>query len=147
MPKKVEIELSGLDLKTTATILEVEEPEVSKLLWDELATPLEMICHHSQATGQNFLGKARPPRHPVKSLTYRNQVKICDKKPGDISYMVGRLGINVTYGLVTEEAIAPGPVAKAENLKELQKIGKKIWESYHEHTQLKLVMRRKESRT
>lgn len=144
MSKQIEIELPSLGLEATATLLENEEPELSKLLWEDLDTSLEMICHHSQATGKHFIGRARPPGNPVKRMESKRKIRVCDRKAGDIAYEGGRLGISITYGPVTEKAMTSGPVAKADNIEDIERIGKAIWESYIFHVPLKLVARRRE---
>jgi hypothetical protein len=144
MVRKIEIELFDTTFKAIATLLEKAEPELSNLLWKDLDTPLEMMCHHSQATGQRFSGRARPPKNPVRLVESRRKMRMCDCEPGDITYRGNRLGIDVTYGPVTEEALTSGPAAKADNIEDLKEIGKAIWESYLNHRAVRLTLSRKE---
>jgi hypothetical protein len=148
--KKIELEWPSIKTRITATLLETEEPELTRLLWENLAEPLKLFCRHPVSTGKEFSAAARPPRHPVKTGTALGRTKrmFCEITPGSINYSVhgGYGGLSCYYGPCTEPITVSGAVvAKVpdEQLPLLRKAGETVWNHYYRlHTPITMTARR-----
>ena len=138
MVKKIELEWPSEEIKVTATLLEEEEPDLVNLLWKNLKAPLKLFCRHPVSTGEEFSAAARPPRHPVKTGVElgRNKRMFCEIPPGSINYSVhgGYGGLSCYYGHCTEPITVSGAVVgkvSADQMSELRKAGKAVWNAYY----------------
>lgn len=114
--RSITIEFPSLGTKLNATLLEKDEPELCDMFWTDLSTPQKMFVHHPLSTGGLFIGKGRPPKHPVKVGTQRAPIGrkkwlITRLEPGMIAYAGGNT-MRIVYGYPTEALPAHGsPVA------------------------------------
>jgi len=133
--KKIQLEFPTIDTTLTATLLEKEEPELTELLWKNLAKPVKLFCRHPVSTGQEFSAAARPPRHPVKTGTALNY-----------SVHGGYGGISLYYGPCTEPITVSGAVVakiQPEDMLNLIKVGETVWNHYYLlHTPITMTARR-----
>lgn len=153
MDRKIIFEVQDLGIKFAATMLDKEEPEMCDAFWKRLKEPLKMYCRHTLSTGERFLCEPRPPRHPVKSGSQykpigRKQFMLCELEPGTIIYTGRRL--EFAYGNnITEPAPSGGTVIAVvdkENIDDLIKLGKAIWNSmYMTHKLLIIEAKREEN--
>jgi hypothetical protein len=152
MTHKILLEWPSEEITITATLLEDEEPELCKLLWENLEKPLRLFCRHPVSTGKEFSAAARPSRHPVKTgvVMGRNKRMFCEIPPGSINYSIhgGYGGLSCYYGPCTEPITVNGAVvAKVDEdeMPMLRKAGEAVWSHYYmKHTPITMIARRKE---
>ena len=150
MTRKITLEWPSINIQVTATLLETEEPELTELLWENLAKPLKLFCRHPVSTGEEFSAAARPPRHPVKTGTALGRTKrmFCEIPPGSINYSVhgGYGGLSCYYGPCTEPITVSGAVVakvQPEDMPKLIKAGETVWNHYYIlHTPITMTARR-----
>lgn len=134
MAKKIKLEWPAIETTVVATMLDQEEPEWCKILWEKLKNPMKTYCSHTLSTGQIFIGFPRPTKHPEKVGSQRAPVGrkiilLSRLEPGMISYGGG--GIRVCYGTATEPLPAGGPVVARVNeeyMRDLVRAGRFVWE-------------------
>ncbi len=153
MGKMIEIEWPEIQVSVRASLLEEEEPELCKILWENLENPMKLFCRHPVSTGEEFSGGSRPPRHPVQSGTQaqplgRKQWLFTRIPPGSIVYAIfgGYGGLGLIYGPCTEPLPARGSVVGKvveEDLGDMLKAGKAVWNAqYRTHKPIFMVARR-----
>jgi hypothetical protein len=147
MDKIILIEFPFRETGIPATLLVRDEPEVCQIVWDFLAHPVKMICHHTLSTGDFFHGCGRPPKHPVATGSQaaplgKKPVLLCRLKPGSIVYSGGH-DIAIAYGApLTEPLEARGPVVASVSdvyLGELFAAGREIWKAQFITHQLQTI--------
>ncbi|MEL7564534.1 MAG: hypothetical protein AAGU27_06585 [Dehalobacterium sp.] len=152
MCRKLEIEFSEAGITVSAALLEKEEPELSKVLWNDLEKPVKFACYNTLSTGCLFIGKARPPKSPVKTGTQavpvgKKQILLCDMTPGEIVYT--GLDLWACYGPETEPLVPGGSVVVKvddEDIDAFIEAGKFIWNAQQiTHKLATMIVRRKES--
>ncbi|MFX1534782.1 MAG: hypothetical protein ACFFDI_11215 [Promethearchaeota archaeon] len=150
--KKIEINWPDADITVSASLQEEEEPELCKLLWDDLKQPLKTVSHHVLSTGNVILGMGRPPKHPTASGTQRQPVGrkkwlFTQIEPGMIVYS-GANHIWFNYGYLTEALPIHGSVvAKVdeEDYDDYVKACNVCWNAqYITHNPVIIMVRRKE---
>ena len=148
--KKIQLIFPNIDTTLTATLLEKEEPELTKLLWKNIEKPVKLFCRHPVSTGQEFSAATRPPRHPVKTGSHlgRHKRMFCEIPVGSVNYSVhgGYGGLSLYYGPCTEPITVSGAVvAKIPETQypELQKAGETVWNHYYRlHKPITMTARR-----
>lgn len=152
MTRKVKIEFPEVGITVTASLLEKEEPESSELLWKYLEKPVRAACYNTLSTGCLFIGKAKPPKEPIKIGTQANPVGrklklLCDMIPGEI--MFTGMDFWCCYGPETEPLLGGGSVVivvDPEDLDNYIKAGKYIWHCQQiTHTLATMTVSRKEN--
>ncbi|MBX3598575.1 MAG: hypothetical protein KF874_13475 [Rhizobiaceae bacterium] len=156
MVKRILIEWEGFDKKVPAVLLEDEEPEICKEVWEALETSWKMWPWHTTSTGDFYSAQARPPRHPValgSQATPRmgkggRPLFLCDLKPGSLAYP-GGLQISFAYGDDNTEPLpAKGPVfarVPDEYLKDFYEAGRHVWNAqYRTHKLVTINVSREE---
>ena len=155
MTRKIWIKWPEIDVEVNATLLEEDEPELCETLWENLETPLRMICRHPVSTGEEFSGEGRPPRNPVSSGTQaeplgRKQWLLTRIEPGSVVYAIfgGYGGMSLFYGPCTEPLPARGSVVgKVDegDMDNLLKAGRAVWNAqYMTHRPMIMVAGRRE---
>ena len=150
MTRQIELEWPSINTKITATLLDDEEPELTQLLWENLAEPLKLFCRHPVSTGEEFSAAARPPRHPVKTGVSlgRHKRMFCEIPLGSINYSVhgGYGGLSCYYGPCTEPITVSGAVVakvSQDQIPLLRKAGETVWDHYYmKHTPILMTARR-----
>ncbi|CAH1668783.1 hypothetical protein [Chelatococcus asaccharovorans] len=104
--------------------------------------PLRMAVDHTMSTGDYFLSRGRPPRHPVQAGSQATPfggvpVLLSRLKAGDVLYSGGN-DMSFAYGPhITEPLVARGPVlarVPVEQLDAFWTFGRDVWEaSYRKH--------------
>lgn len=155
MEKEIVLDFPQINTSVRATLLEDGEPELSKILWDNIKTPQKMFCRHPVSTGHEFSGEVRPPRHPVQTGTQaqpigRKSWLFTRLDPGVIVYGIfgGYGGLSLIYGACTEPLPARGGIVgkvKEEDWDNMMKAGKAVWEcQYRIHKPMIMYVRRGE---
>jgi len=133
--RRISIDFHDIGITVSATLLEEEEPELCNEFWNSLVKPVKMACDHNLSTGDSFVARGRPPRHPVRVGSQANprgrkQWLLCRLSPGMLLY-AGGYSIGMAYGPDMTEPLAGGGsvVAKVDkkDLNNLMKAGKSIW--------------------
>lgn len=141
MDRNVILEWPEIGVKVSYSLMSEQEPVLSEILWNNIASPLKMACRHTLSTGEMFCGGERPPRNRVNTGTQatplgRVKIKPNQIEPGCITYSVhgGYGGLSVWYGGSTETLFAPGCVigkVETSQLGELIKAGKYVWDAQY----------------
>lgn len=133
-----------------ATLLEQEEPELCKDLWDFARDPQPLICHNSLSTGFSFPAFRRPSRSPnteahLANPIGRHKVGYTALKRGDLIWSVNKL--YVVYGFCTEPSIAGAVTARIDPayMDDFVRACEDVWHhTYFFHKLSVLTIRREE---
>jgi len=134
-----------------ATVLEKEEPELSKSLWDFLETEQGFICHNTLSTGYAFAAFPRPTRSPSTSSHLakpvgRNLLGYTSLRAGMLLWSGSKL--YVPYGRCTEPSIAGAEVVHVdeEYMDDFISACFDVWNyTYRRHEMAMLKVRREEN--
>ena len=152
MVKSIIIDFPKIGLSVRAHLWEGEEPELCETLWENISSPLIMVCRHPVSSGQEFSAEARPPRHPVKSglAVGRKRYLYTTVPLGGVVYAVtgGFGGLSLYYGRCTEPLQIRGSVVGQvvpDDLDKAWKAGKAVWDAQVlEHRPMVITVRRGE---
>lgn len=134
MARHIALRFDGFDEVVRASLLDEEEPEFSKMLWEDLAAPVKMWTWHTTSSGDWFGAKGRPEPEPRATGTQAKPVGraqlMCDVPQGSLIYSGGVL--TFAYGPdVTEPLPCFGPVVgMATDLDTYYRAGRHVWESH-----------------
>lgn len=138
----IEISTNQSQVRVTAALREDLPPDVLETFFAATAEPLRMSVDHTMSTGDYFLSRGRPPRHPVQAGSQATPfggvpVLLSQLKAGDVLYSGGN-DMSFAYGPhITEPLVARGPViarVAPEQLDAYWQFGRDVWEaSYRKH--------------
>lgn len=154
MTQTIEISTNQSQARVTAT-LRTDLPEnVITTFLAATKQPLRMAVDHTMSTGDYFLSRGRPPRHPVHAGSQASPfggvpVLLSRLKAGEVLYSGGN-DMSFAYGPhITEPLVARGPViarVPAEQLDAYWQFGRDVWEaSYRKHELSIITVVRKEA--
>lgn len=140
----IEISCNLTDVRVRARVEDDIPEELRTTFLNAVRKPLKMAADHTMSSGDYFLARGRPPRHPVKlgNQIHPNPmggipVMLSRLRSGDVLYTGGN-DMSFGYGPHNTEALeAKGViVAKvpAESLDDYWKLGRAVWEAaYRTH--------------
>lgn len=131
--KKIKITFSNSNKVVLATLLEQEQPQLVKEIWELLKVPMRGYAHNTLSTGDMMECRPVAPYHPVEFGNQSNPLggktpMLCELKNGNIFWAGWYFGF--VYGKCTEPMVAMGPnVAKVdpEYLEDFHEAGQDMW--------------------
>lgn len=142
MTHTIEISTNQSATRVTATLRTDLPDDVIATFLTATREPLRMAVDHTMSTGDYFLSRGRPPRHPVQAGSQAAPfggvpVLLSRLVAGDVLYSGGN-DMSFAYGPhITEPLVARGPViarVPTEQLDAYWQFGRDVWEaSYRKH--------------
>jgi hypothetical protein len=142
MSDLIEISTNQSTARPRARLRDDLSEEVRSAFLAAIGKPLRMAADHTMSTGDYFLSRGRPPRHPTHAGSQAAPfggvpVLLSRLKAGDVLYSGGN-DMSFGYGPhITEPLVARGPVIAhvvPEDLDLYWQLGRDVWEaSYRKH--------------
>jgi len=142
MSDLIEISTNQSKARVQARLRSDLPEEVLKAFFAATETPLRMAADHTMSTGDYFLSRGRPPRHPTHAGSQAAPfggvpILLSQLKAGDVLYSGGN-DMSFGYGPhITEPLVARGPVIARvlpEDIDLYWQLGRDVWEaSYRKH--------------